>query len=80
MEDNGGNLQSIGLTGVCGNLIIEIFEKSKYSSDYVYVKIGSLEKLKEVMIISVNHKLDIQVTLTAMSEADDSHSEWIILR
>ena len=46
----------------------------------MYVKIGSLEKLKEVMIISVNHKLDIQVTLTAMSEADDSHSEWIILR
>ena len=29
------NLQSIGLTGVCGNLIIEIFEKSNNSSDYV---------------------------------------------
>ena len=71
-------LKSIGVTGICGNLALEKNDVVIHD-DYVCVELGSKEELKEAMTSSGNHKLDLQVTLTAVENKADE-SKWIIPR
>ena len=68
------SLQSMEVTGVCGNLTI------KDENDDNIVHIGSIAWLKKAMTTSGNHKLDLQVTLTLELEVKTEDSQWIIPR
>ena len=67
------------VTGNCGNLN---FEEGNCAGAWnrlrMSLKLGSIEKMKEAMTTTGSNKLDLQVTLTRKTEADDS--EWIIPR
>ena len=66
------NLKSISVSGICGNLA---FGKINGTPDFEYlsVELGFIEALREAMISSGNHKLDLQVTLTAVKiEANET--------
>ena len=46
----------------------------------VWVNLGSIEELKKAMTTTGNHKLDLQVTLTARGSGNGDESQWIIPR
>ena len=82
-EDHDGvlmTLQSIEVTGVCGSLSIAKSTADWSGNGFLYVELGSVEEMKEAMISSGNHKLDLHVTLILKGKADVIESEWIIPR
>lgn len=84
VEDNPEycRLKSIFVTGSCGNLTFEK-RKDAPSADDDGVKclqlnlvLGSVEELKKAMTDTGNHRLDIQVTITALTIVH-AHEMWI---
>ena len=69
------DLTSIGVSGTCGNL--RIGPKTTSSG---FVNLGSIEELQEAMTTSGNHKLDLQVTVTATVPRNSDDDQWIIRR
>ena len=65
------------MTGSCGNLTFEKRDDSGEweDCDVLSVGLGSIAKLKKAMTTTGNHKLDMQLTITALLTEDD---EWII--
>ena len=65
-DDNFRCQEVLGKLGIFGGQIT------------LFIFIGSIEKLKEAMTTSGNHKLDLQVTVTEETwECDDG---WTIVR
>ena len=65
-------LRTCKVEGVCGNIS---FEKEEVSDPgYYCVQIKSMKDLKEAMIASGSHKLDLKITLTMVED------EWIVTR
>ena len=69
--------RSIEVKGYCG---LHALERSKcvVPWDRLQVELGSIEKLKEAMTTSGNHKLDLQVTVT--EEKQEFDDGWTIVR
>ena len=73
------------VTGNIGNLTFEKSDEAGANQkmcEALAVELGSVEELKEAMINTGNHKLDLQVTVTVLVTLDsDEHEEqWIIQR
>ena len=85
VADDGGyycDLRSILVTGSCGNLTLEKRTDAgadEKQCDGLFVELGSIEDLKEAMNTSGNHKLDLQLTITALVTGGwDDNDQWII--
>ena len=75
------DLRSILLTGNVGNLTFEKREDGvRKKRENLVVKLGSMEEVKESMTTSGNHRLDLQVTLTASVIKGSINGQWIIPR
>ena len=79
------NLRSMHVTGNIGNLTFEKSDEAGANQKMcvaLSVELGSVEELKEAMINTGNHKLDLQVAVTVLVTLDsDEHEEqWIIQR
>ena len=74
-------LRSFLVTGSCGNLTFEKRSDAGAEKDceLLSVELGSVEDLKKAMTTTGNHKLDLQVTLTAlMTHRYSDNDQWII--
>ena len=69
-------LKACKVEGVCGNLSFEKEEVDGCNDPgyACYVKTKSIKDLKEAMIASGSHKLDLKITLTIVE------NEWIVTR
>ena len=70
---NKYRMMSMLMTGICGNLALK--EEFGSAAGFRGLELGSIAELKEAMTTSGNHKLDLQVTLTALLIDND---QWII--
>ena len=76
---NSDHLRSMSVTGNCGNLAVEKRDYAK-GVEFLSVELGSVEELREAMTTTGNHKLDLQMTLTALVTGDSCGDQWIIPR
>ena len=74
------DIKSILLTGHCGKLTFTLKSQFTKKKDGWFVKLGSIDELQEAMNTTGNHKLDLQVTVTASVTRDSDEDQWIIPR